>query len=706
MRDTRGVVARNATGYPARGMNLSYQRVLALLDGRAPSVEDVERALIHAGFPVESREAVGDDWRLDVEITSNRGDCLSHAGLAREIAANLDLRLKDRAGRSLDASPDPVGKVLALEVRTPAECPRFTARVIAGVRVGPSPAWLCRALESVGQRPINNVVDVTNFVCSEYGNPCHAFDLDKLAGGRLVVRFATAGEGLTTLDGKRRTLAADDVVVADADRAQSLAGVIGGADSEVDATTKNVVFEMATWEPVAVRRAARRHQVRTDASHRFERYVDARTIDAAAREGAAMIAEVCGGRVLGGLLDAGAPARANAPIRLRPGRCNAILGFETSPAEMAALLGRLGIACEPSGEALACVVPVDRADLTREIDLIEEVGRLRGLEAVPVRERIAVEVRPPQASESARREAGAILTGLGFYEAITFSFTGPKTAAAFLPPGMKAVSVDDARRGGEPTLRPSVLTGLLASRRANQHARVSATGGVRLFEIGAVFGESDGASVENLNLALLADVRAKGRTPSITETQDGLRLVRGAVEALTRDLAGATATIVPATPHAGAFAPGAYASVTLGGKVLGYYGLVAPAVQAVHDLDAPVVGCELNLGVLTGAYPPVGRVAMPPEFPATDRDISVVVPERVRWDEIERAVREAARPPFESVAFVTTYRGAQIGAGNKSVTMRLVFRDETRTLKREEVEAPVAAMLAVLKDRFGAGVRA
>jgi phenylalanyl-tRNA synthetase beta chain len=301
------------------------------------TAEEAEHVLTHVGFPIESREALpSGDTRLDVELTSNRGDCLCHVGLAREIAA--------ATGRALVVPPPPkvapsgtkVGSVTSVEnlAAGTGGCPRFTARVIRGVKVGPSPKWLADLLEAVGLRPISNVVDVTNFINFELGHPCHVFDLDALAGHRLIVRRARANEAVTALDGRTHRMNPDELVVADAEKAVSIAGVMGGLESGVSAKTTNVLFEMATWDPVAVRRAARRLDIRTDASHRFERYVDARDLEWASLRAAALIAELGGGELLEGMIDAGGgvPLPRRTVIVLRPARVEHVLGMAV-PAE-------------------------------------------------------------------------------------------------------------------------------------------------------------------------------------------------------------------------------------------------------------------------------------------------------------------------------------------------------------------------------------
>lgn len=694
-------------------MKASVQWINRYLEPSGLSAAEVEALLTDAGFPIDAREDLaGGDARLEVEVTSNRGDCLSHVGLAREIAAKTGRALKlpevpavGGAGR--------VSEFLSLRNTVPEACPRFTAHVIRGVKVGPSPAWLAGALEAVGQRPINNVVDITNYLNFELGQPCHAFDLDKLAGRALVVRDAWDGESLVTLDGKKRTLRADEVVVADAERAQSLAGVIGGGVSEVSAATRDVVLEAATWDPVAVRRASRRHQIRTDAGHRFERGVDARTIDLPARRAAALIAQLGGGTLAGGMLDEGRPAEQLRKVTLRPRRCREVLGLDMEDGEIAALLGRLAIEVRPAGAGLECTIPAWRPDLEREIDLIEEVARTKGLGAIPIHPRVTVAVRGPQASERAMREIGAVLTGLGFYETVTFGFVTPKQAEPFLPAGLAPVSVDDERRKHEGTLRPSIIPSLLACRKKNQDGGVEAPGGVRLYETGATFAQTaaakgPGESVERRVLALAMDVPgvAKGKAGTVDERQAGIRILRGAVECVVGAMGGAAVEVAAAAAPGAAVDPAASGRVSVGGLEIGWLGLVSQETQRQFDLAVPVVAAELDLDALICMYPGRGRVQMLPAFPAIERDVSLVVDEGVTWAAV-RGLVEASRPEkLEGVEFVGTYRGKQVGPGKKSVTLRLRFRDPGRTLRHEEVDPQVNSLVARAGEKLGATVRA
>jgi phenylalanyl-tRNA synthetase beta chain len=687
-------------------MNISVKWLNRYLDPDA-TPEEAERILTHAGFPLEGflDTAPAGDVGLDLEVTSNRGDCLCHVGMAREIAACSNRALVYPSWNEPSTDGD-VGEHLTLENRVPGVCPLFTAHVILGVRIGPSPDWLVEALESIGQRSISNVVDVTNFLNFELGQPSHVFDLAKLAGRSLVIRFAEDGEKLTTLDGKDRTLKATDLVVADAERAQSLAGVIGGAESEVGAGTTDIVLEAATWDPVTIRTAARRMAIRTDACHRFERVVDPRTIEFAARRAAAMICELSGGVLCSGMLGEGSPAAPPSVIDLRPARACSVIGIEIETGEMVRRLTGLEIKVEEAGDGrLRCTIPPFRPDLKREIDLIEEVARTKGYDAIPVAERMSVEVRHPQESERAMRELGSLLTGLGFYETITFSFASPDASELFAPEGHSTLAVDDERRKAEPVLRPSALSGLLACRRSNQDAGTDEA--LRLFETSAVFGEREGASTERRMLTLLADVEGvgRGKKPRTAQLQEAVRSLRGVVEAVARSMTGGTVDLIPAPPvHAGYDAQ-ACASVMLGQTPLGSLGVVSKAALEAGGLDVPLVAAELELDPLVGSYPPAARVEALPAQPHIDRDVSLVVRDDVSWAAVVDVINHTPMQHLDAFMFVASFTGEQIPAGHKSITVRLRFRDPERTLRHEEVDPEVEAFVTAAQEQLGAEVR-
>lgn len=741
-------------------MKISVAWLNDLLEPGNLTAHQAEESLTFAGFPIETAEAItsgsaAGDTCLDVEVTSNRGDVLSHLGVAREICASTKRTMKRPSGprtASSDSAGRDVERVVHIDNRltevpggqhgTFAPCSRFTARVIRGVKVGPSPAWLVKKLEAVGQRSINNVVDVTNYVSFEMGQPSHVFDLGTLkkdASGRanIVVRTAHKGEKLALLDGKTITLVGDEVVVADGNLAGSgdakdgaaisLAGVMGGATTQVTDSTTDILFEAATWAPVAVRRAARRFNIRTDASYRFERIVDPRTIDAAAQRACDLILELAGGKLESGSISAGAPAKPALSISLRPARCNAVLGITVPDDEIIRILRALEIGVEQGPQnALHCTIPAHRPDLEREIDLIEEIARVHGLDKLPVHDRIGVRAREPQPSERATRIIAQTLAAHGFYETVTFTFTSSKGAKPFLATGLQTMEVCDERRKADPVLRPSALPSLLTCRRANQdsggdrEAAESGDAGVRLFEISSVFAQTPPASkgergkeVERFIVSLVADAAFPAGAKAFEQKQTGVRFMRAVIESLAQSLGGASARVSFVDPTGGfpveAYDPAARAGVVVerDGKktVLGLMGLLAPAQQSQFGLDRPVVMAELGLETLLALFPARALVHGLPAFPAIERDLSLIVREDVTWEKILSMVNGMKAERLEHTAFVTTYRGAQAGPGRKSVTLRMRFRDPARTLRHEEVDGPVNQIIEKAKAELGAEIR-
>lgn len=700
-------------------MDISLRWLNQYLSPADVTAEQADHILTQAGMPVEEFKAgIDGDVVLDVEVTSNRGDCLGHIGCAREIAAaqyaDKPRQLVMPALKDIELGP-PIGDELTLDNQVPDKCPLFTARLIRNVKVGPSPDWLRQAIESLGQRSINNVVDVTNFITLELGNPCHVFDHAKLEGGALVVRSAEDGEKVNTLYAGEHKLMSSDLVVADANGPQSLAGIIGGHDSQVDENTTTVVFEMATWDTVTVRNTGRKLQIRTDAAFRFERGIDPRSINYAAKRAVQLICETSGGQLAQGVLSQGAELPAATVISLRPQRCDRILGIPTDPTEMAQLLNALSFATTIDSEGvLQCTIPPHRShDVLREIDLIEEVARARSLGVIPIQKTLPVTAREPQQSERAMSTVAKTLTGLGFFETITFSFTSPKLGKIFRRVGTDLVAVDDDRRKAEPTLRPSVLLGLLACRHTNQSARAQIPGGIRLYEVAQRFAQDSGTinSSEQRTLAMLIDVEFTGKKPKHEDIQRTVRTMRGSIDAIVRATFGTNATtiITPSKPEHSGFDPDAHAtvSVLLGGESthIGSFGLISNEALKAHDLDNQLVGADLILSPMIEAYPPMSRAELLPAFPGIDRDLSLIVDESIRWEQIESAAHDLNLDRCVGRNLVDIFRGKQLGEGKKSVTVRLHFRDDDRTLRHEEVDPQIELFANRAKESLGAEIR-
>jgi len=691
--------------------------------------DEAVRVLEAHAFPIESVEPLpSGDTRLDVELTSNRGDAFSHFNLAKDIAAATRRSAKAPPGLNPEKLPKGSGKaadLFALDNRVPKRCPRFTARLIKGVTVGPSPNWLKDALESVGQRSINNVVDVSNFVLFELGHPSHTFDLAKLSGSRLIIRNAEEGESLTALDERKHKLTTDDLVVADEQRPVSLAGVIGGLDTGVTDSTTDVLLELATWHPATVRNTARRLRINTDAAYRFARTVDPRDLEQASARAAQLIIEVAGGELIGGpdgLLDDGAEPEPLPSITLRPERINAVLGIDIPTDRTRELLNAIDIQTEADKKSghLNCDIPPRRAhDLTREVDLIEEVARLHGFDHMQVAPSLPVQLELRHPREWDEREHGVellhnALTAAGFYETVTFSFLSEQDAQPFLPQGMRLLIADRERRPDAPALRPSVIPSLLQVRLNNQNAQNNPPEGVRLYEIAAVFAELDDnnkprATAEPRNVALRIDTPEPASKKLAQDAlQRGVRQLHGVVATLLRALAGPETHLEtePAELPMPGLKDAPAAQLLAKGQRIGYSALIQGELLARSGLDRPVIACELGLPHLLNLYPPAVHVHAPPAFPSIERDLSLIVDEHTPWQQIQSLINDANPDRLVSIGLVETYRGKPINPGKKSVTLRLLFRDPERTLRHEEVDPQMNALIEHATHELGAEVRA
>ena len=668
---------------------------------REIGAERAGEALMNGGLPVESIEARGDDVVIDVEVTSNRSDCLSHVGIAREVAALLD-----RAFADVKVGPAQAGKSGAgpagVEIQAPELCPFYSARVIRGVKVGPSPAWMVKRLEAIGLRSINNVVDVTNYVLMELGQPLHAFDLDRLQEGRIVVRRARKGERLVSIDGKVRELDPEMLVIADGRDPVAIAGVMGGKESEVGAGTVNVLLESARFDPLSVRKTSRRLALRSDSSYRFERGIDPTLAEKASLRAAELIVQVAGGQIVGERHEGtetcrheGTEARRHeGKISLRLSKIRSVLGVDVPANEAVDALRRLGFAPSLKGDVVECTVPTWRLDVSIEVDLVEEVARVIGYDRIPVKETIEVRVTPPQEELVRIDQIRATLVAAGYFEALTFSWVADALKDDFVPENAKGLlRADQSVRADNAHLRPSVLPGLLEAVRRNESV---GNAGAKLFEIGSVFWIGE---------------RGMGEDPSVYETRhvalvgsNDYREVRGAVEALLESLDGAKPVRI--TPdHAPGFAQGACGLIVWGTWPVGHVGRIDRRIVEKLGLREAPVAAELYLEPLLNGASRVPRVTELAKFPAVKRDLSLVVAEKVSYAKIESIVRDLKLPNLEEIEYVTTYRGKQIGEGNKSVTIELVFRSESGTLTSEEVEGSVERVVGAAKEKVGATLR-
>ncbi len=649
-------------------------------------VEQLGELMMSTGLNLEGITDAGDDIVLDLEVTSNRPDCLGHLGVARELAAATGEQFTPPTVSQALATGGKAAELTSVQVDAPDLCPRYTARVIRNVKVGPSPAWLVERLEAVGLRSVNNVVDVTNFVLMEYSQPLHSFDYDKLAENRIVVRLARAGEKLVSIDQTTCTLDEQMLVIADADKPVAIAGVMGGLDTQVAEGTTSVLIESAQFDPLSVRRTSRKLQLMSDSNFRFERGVDPVAIDAASLRACEMIIELAGGELAEGMVDVWAKPFEAGKVALRPARCDALLGTQTSPARQVEILAALGLSPVQAGDVIECTIPPYRADLTREVDLIEEIARIEGFDKIPLGRNITHPIITESLGRRTRRRVGELLAAAGFDEAVTFTFVDDEEAELFAPGGV--LNVDATVRRSNNALRKTLTNSLLRACKTNQDA---GTAEVSLFEIAAVFAPAeDGSAGEHSELGLV--------------TTGDLRALRGAVEVLAERLCPLSSLTVAPTDAPG-FAAGSAATAMLDGEPIATLGVVDSTVQDFYSLERPIAAAAIDFDKLLARADQQATYQPLPRFPAVTRDLSLIVDQAVTWRELADAISAVDQPMRVAMDYVTTFRGKPIAKGRKSVTLTLTYRSPTGTLRGEQVDEQVAAVLAAASQAFGAELR-
>jgi phenylalanyl-tRNA synthetase beta chain len=661
-------------------------------------VEAVATTLGLRGFEVAAVEP--DPPVIDFEITANRPDCLSIIGLAREAAAAyaLPLRLPDRTvPPAQDIAP------LDVEMEDADGCPRYCAQIFA-VRLGPSPAWLRERLEAAGLRSINNVVDVTNYVMVEMGQPTHAFDLERLGGRALRIRAARPRERLRTLDGVDRTLEAGMLVIADAERPQAVGGVMGGAASEISDATKTMVLESAYFKPSSVRRTSRRLALKTEASSRFERGADIEAAPAAIARIAALLHQIGAAQPLGPMIDRYPFPRERRTLTLRSARITRVLGVTVADREVPSILGPLGFEVTPAeghgkeaGAVWTVGVPSFRVDVLREVDLIEEIARHDGYQGLPPTFPVLETPQPPPDARTLRdRRVRHVLTACGLSEAMTFAFIERQAAAPFAN-GTPLVAVLNPLSEKYDTLRPSLLPGLVDSA---SHNRRRERRDIRLFETGTRFSPSG-------EVRAVAGVWAGAATAP--HWSGGARAVdffdlKGVVDALTRTL-GVAVTFTPASlPY---LVDGRTASVQTSSVngLVGHVGQLDPGVVEARGFprDEELYGFELDLDAVAALQASDDlRAESLPRFPSVVRDLSILVDSVLPAATVRGTIRSAAPLTLVQVAEFDRYRGKGVPEGRVSLSLRLTFRSSDRTLTDQEVDEAMARIVSALASQHGA----
>jgi phenylalanyl-tRNA synthetase beta chain len=690
-------------------MLISYNWLKELTETSLTPVELRER-LTMVGLAIDAVEEIEGDSVLDVEVPSNRPDCLSHVGIAREVSVIEKSKVQSPKSK-VPASDGKANDLATVEIQDSELCPRYTGRIVRGVKIGPSPAWLAKRLAEIGQRPINNVADITNYVLHELGQPLHAFDLAKLSEHRIIVRRAAAGEKLQTLDGVDRALDPEMLVIADAQKPVALAGVMGGLDSEISTETTDVLIESAYFNPDSVRRTARKLGMDTEASRRFERGADCENVLQAQTRCVELICEIAGGVATEDAIDVYPNPLATRVVDFHPARVESLTSLQVELSEMTRILDGLGFKSEeqhsPNG-VLRFRVPTWRIDVGIEEDLIEEIARHTGYD------RIASELPPSnmageyQPVEMNRRAMRRSLAALGFDEALNFSFIDISHDDEFeLVPSMIGFAdsaslvtlanpiLDEATR-----MRPTLLPGLIESLRNNLN---HGTRDVRLFEIGRIFARSKPGELplERDALALIAtgDVTEEGRAQASKEID--FYELKGALEAAVEAMKLAPLSFSKAeVKH---LREGQSAKIMASeGTVIGTIGRLSAAIAGAYKFRQPVYLAELDLTALLESKPRAVQYRPLPRYPSVVRDVTLLVAREVIFADLLDAVDSERVANYQGTELVGTYEGKNIPEDKRSVTLRVEYRSPEATLRDEEVEEGHRGLIDSLMKKFNA----
>ena len=654
-------------------------------------LEELEYRLMMSGLNHEGTEKFGDDLAIDLEVTSNRPDCLGHLGIAREIGVLWSKELKIPKAEPVASGPS-VADLVKVQIDCPELCFRYTARVIHGAKIGPSPDWMADRLEAIGITPINNVVDISNYVLMECGQPLHTFDLGKLEGGQIIVREPRKNEKIEAIDHKTYDLAPGMCVIADASNAVAIGGVMGGAVTEISHSTKDILIEAAEFEPISIRNTARRLNLHSDSSYRFERRIDSENIDWASRRCAELILELAGGELCEGVVDVGPTPPAREPVVLRVDQIERILGISVPVEEVRKILTELGNKeVKADAKTVEVIPPSWRRDLTREIDMVEEVARIHGYDKIPQDVGVAMVASTRRPEDIVASKIRGTLTALGYDEAMTLSVVDEVASDAMSPwTEAEALSTYTPVLRGATQLRRSLLPSLLRARRTNE---TLANPVIELFEIAKVYlprGKKE-----------LPDER---KMLGLTSGRD-FQKVKGAIEAIV-DAVAPQAKLDAISDEVQMLQQGEACRLELDGKLLGFLGKVSDEGLKLFELRSDTVVAELDLNVLFAAADLVPQFSPLPLYPAMTRDLNFVVDESVRWADLAETVKANCGEYFEDLQYQDTYRDKKrIGAGKKSLLMTLVLRWQEGTLTNQEADRVRDEIVAACGKEHGAELR-
>ncbi len=666
------------------------------------SPEKLKQDLSMIGLLVEGLAEAPGTAVLEIEVTSNRPDCLSHIGIAREIAAlyRRPLRLppvQDKLSVPTERIP------YKIEIKDTDLCPRYVGLVLDGVKVGASPEWMQRRLEAAGMRPLNNVVDITNYVLLEMGHPLHAFDFDVLRGGKIVVGRATAGDRFKTLDGNDRDLDGEMLMINDGEGPVAVAGVMGGLNSEISLTTTRVLLESAYFQPASVRRTSKKLGLSTEASYRFERGADWEITVAAIARTCYLIEQLAGGRIAGSLQDAYPAKKSPMCIHLRRQNAAALLGVDMDSDFIESTLQRLEFKLDRKAEgAWEVRCPTFRADMELEADLIEELARFYGYDNIPTTLPASKTVgihSPVYALENAIR---SIMVGQGYYEAVNLSFASDADHVEFPPVAGDRIAVRNPLTEDTQYMRTTLAPGLVRSAKRNFNYGQR---NVRLFEIGRVYSPGpDGVPTERNVVGILGTGGITGQNWANPNAEYSFFHLKGVLSALLQGIR-VPEFDIESSSAAGWLNSSDAAVLKMGGEIVGVLGSLSPVLEDKYKLKQPIYLAEIDYERLSRlAFSPI-RYESLPRYPSVERDMSIVVNSDIAYRSICGGISGLGIAELSGVDLIDVYEGEKIPAGKVSLTLRLTFQDRERTLTVDRVQGFIDTVLSYLTNTFGAGLR-
>jgi phenylalanyl-tRNA synthetase beta chain len=644
------------------------------------------------------------DTIFEIGITPNRSDCLSHIGVAREIGILVNKKLNEPKVL-LKENKSPASKFAKIEIHDKEKCPRYSARLLRNIKINPSPKWLQDILSSVGIRPINNVVDVTNYILMEIGHPLHAFDFDKLAGHKIVVKTAQEGDKFITLDGKERTLAAETLMICDAERPIAVAGVMGGANTEISDTTTNILIESAYFNPKNIRRTSKYLGLSTEASYRFERGTDIDITVVAANRAAQMIQELAGGDILKGVLDAYPKKRKPTIVKARVSRINSIIGISLPKAQIISLLKKIGLTARSSSkDELLVTVPSFRNDILEEIDIIEEVARVYGYNNIETKTHAAIDFSSNVRTNALQDEVREYLIGSGFNEILTI---GLQDEATMSLSGRTLVKVINPVSAEMAALRTSLVTSALGIVKHNNNHGIK---DLRLFELGNIHLFIDGkpsnsleAYKEEERLLLLMNGNqmpvSYGNTARVVDMFD----MKGEVTALLSKFCLDNYRFIYYDTNEVLSEP--CVGIEINGTYAGFFGKVRKQIADKLDIDEAVYVCEMNIRALRDGWVRDRKFSPLPKFPSVTRDLAFTIDVTLPQNKVEDVIRQVGQPLCKSVVLFDSYSGQQTGKDKKSVAYALEFQSPDHTLTDDEIDRALAKIIETVQRQCNGVLR-